>query len=238
MSMYSDDDDRQDSVVSSRVQSTVGIDEDISAGPIEIYVERTLAMVKPDAIHRFDEIEDIILRSGFTVLNKRRVQLTPEQASEFYAEHFGKLFFPSLVAYMSSGPIVAVALAREKAVTYWRELIGPTNTHTARMTHPDSLRAIFGTDDQRNGLHGSDSAQSAAREIRFFFPESVIEPIAIGQSAADYLSRAVNPTLLKGLTELSKQKPLSPIVWLADWLIENNPNKPSVKHNGPLVAEP
>jgi len=68
---------------------------------------------------------------------RRRVLLTPEQASEFYAEHFGKQFFPSLVAYMSSGPVVALVLAREKAIDVWRELIGPTSTVKAQTTHPD-----------------------------------------------------------------------------------------------------
>lgn len=194
----------------------------------QIFVERTLAIIKPDAIPKADEIEDIILRSGFTILQKRRVHLTPEQASDFYAEHYGKLFFPSLVAFMSSGPIIAMILAKEKSISYWRELIGPTNTNKARQTHPDCLRAIYGTDDQRNGLHGSDSYSSAEREIRFFFPDSVVEPIPVGQAARDYLSKAVNPTLLKGLTHLCKQKPSDPVIWLADWLLENNPNKPKV----------
>ena len=203
--------------------------------PPEIFVERTLAIIKPDAVHRSEEIEDIIIRSGFTLLQKRRVHLTPEQASDFYAEHYGKLFFPSLVAYMSSGPVVALALARDKAISYWRELVGPTNTLKARQTHPDSLRALYGTDDQRNGLHGSDSYSSAEREIRFFFPDSVVEPVPVGQAARDYLARAVNPTLLKGLTELCKQKPRDPVVWLADWLLEHNPNKPKVRE--PIVQE-
>ncbi|XP_064651264.1 nucleoside diphosphate kinase homolog 5-like [Lineus longissimus] len=203
----------------------------------QIFVERTLAIIKPDAVHRAEEIEDIILRSGFTILQKRRVHLTPEQASDFYAEHFGKLFFPSLVAYMSSGPIIAFVLSKEKAITYWRELIGPTNTLKARQTHPDCLRAIYGTDDQRNALHGSDSLSSGEREIRFFFPDSVVEPIPTGQAARDYLSKSVNPTLLKGLTELCKQKPSEPVTWLADWLLENNPNKPRVGGQ-PRVEEP
>ena len=69
--------------------------------------------------------------------------MTPEQASEFYAEHFGKLFFPSLVAYMSQGPVMALLLAREKAVPYWRELIGPTNAIIARSTHPDRCSMTF-----------------------------------------------------------------------------------------------
>ena len=70
-------------------------------------------------------------------VQKRRVHLTPEQASDFYAEHYGKLFFPSLVAYMSSGPVLALVVSREKGISYWRELIGPTNTLKARQTHPD-----------------------------------------------------------------------------------------------------
>ncbi|XP_041363572.1 nucleoside diphosphate kinase homolog 5-like [Gigantopelta aegis] len=208
----------------------------ITMEPPHIYVERTLALIKPDVINKSEEIEDIILRSGFAILQKRRVHLTPEQASDFYAEHYGKMFFPSLVAYMSSGPIMALVLARDQAISYWTELVGPTNTFKARETHPDCLRAIYGTDDQRNALHGSDCFSTAQREIRFFFPNSVIEPVATGVAAVDYLSKTVNPTLLKGLTNLCKQKPEDPVIWLADWLIENNPNKPRVAQM--IVEEP
>lgn len=70
-------------------------------------------------------------------LQKRRVHLTPEQASDFYAEHYGKLFFPSLVAYMSSGPIIVLMIAKDHAISFWRELIGPTNAVKARQTHPE-----------------------------------------------------------------------------------------------------
>ncbi|XP_070545180.1 nucleoside diphosphate kinase homolog 5-like [Ptychodera flava] len=202
--------------------------ETVTMEPPQIFVERTLAIIKPDCVDKADEIEEIILRSGFTILQKRRVHLTPEQTSDFYAEHYGKMFFPSLVAYMSSGPIVAMVLARECAISYWRELIGPTNTLKARETHPDSIRALYGTDDQRNAVHGSDMYSSAEREIRFLFPDSIVEPIPAGQAAKDYLSKVVNPTLLKGLTELCKQKPEDPVKWLADWLIANNPNKPRI----------
>ncbi|XP_064594404.1 nucleoside diphosphate kinase homolog 5-like [Liolophura sinensis] len=204
-------------------------EEKITMEQPSIYVEKTLAIVKPDAINKSEEIEDIILRSGFSILQKRRVHLTPEQASDFYAEHYGKLFFPSLVAYMSSGPILALVLARDNAIAHWRELIGPTNTIKARQTHPDCLRALYGTDDQRNALHGSSCFSNSQREIRFFFPDSIVEPVAVGQAAKDYLSRAVNPTLLKGLTQLCKEKPGDPVLWLADWLLENNPNKPQVQ---------
>ena len=208
-----------------------GETENVTMEVPHVYVERTLAIIKPDAAHKSEEIEDIILRSGFTILQKRRVHLTPEQASDFYAEHFGKFAFTSLVAYMSSGPMIALVLARDQAISYWKELIGPTNSIKAKQTHPDCLRAVYGTDDQKNALHGSDVFSAAEREIRFFFPDSVIEPVQTGQAAKDYLAKSVNPTLLKGLTELCKQKPIDPVIWLADWLLENNPNKPKVRQH-------
>ncbi|XP_077182831.1 nucleoside diphosphate kinase homolog 5 isoform X2 [Paroedura picta] len=170
--------------------------------PPQIYVERTLAIIKPDIIHKEDEIEDIILRSGFTIVQKRKLQLSPEQCSNFYVEQYGKMFFPNLTAYMSSGPLTAMVLARHRAISYWKELLGPANTVIAKENYPDSLRAIYGTDDLRNALHGSSSFSSAEREIRFMFPEVIIEPIPVGQAAKDYLTCYVTPTLLKGLTAL------------------------------------
>ncbi|KAJ8254612.1 hypothetical protein GJAV_G00194970 [Gymnothorax javanicus] len=193
-----------------------------------IYVERTLALIKPDVIHKADEIEDLILRSGFTILQKRKVHLSPEQCSDFYAEQYGKLFFPSLTAFMSSGPIVALVLARDNCIASWKALIGPANISKARETHPHCLRAKYGTSDLRNAVHGSESFSAMEREVKFMFPSSVIEPIPKGELAKDYLNRFVNPTLLTGLTELCKRKPADPLTWLADWLVENNPNEPRV----------
>ncbi|PKK26516.1 NME/NM23 family member 5, transcript variant X1 [Columba livia] len=164
------------------------------------------------------------------VLKKRKLQLSPEQCSNFYADQYGKVFFPNLTAYMSSGPLVALVLARRCAVSYWKELLGPPNSMKARRTHPHSLRAIYGTDDLRNGLHGSHSISSAEREIRFMFPEEILEPIPTGQRARDYMNLYVKPTLLAGLTALCKEKPADPMTWLADWLIEHNPNKPRLRH--------
>ncbi|XP_030643376.1 nucleoside diphosphate kinase homolog 5 [Chanos chanos] len=193
-----------------------------------VYVERTLAVVKPDAVEKVKEIEDIILRSGFTILQKRTLQLSPAQCSDFYAEHYGKAFFPSLTAFMSSGPIIALALARENAIAYWRSLMGPVNSTKARESHPHCLRARYGDSELRNALHGSDNFTAAEREIKFMFPNSVIEPIPVEAAVKDYLNRYVNPTLHKGLTELCKNKPADPFMWLADWLMKNNPNKPGL----------
>ncbi|XP_029918322.1 nucleoside diphosphate kinase homolog 5 [Myripristis murdjan] len=201
-----------------------------------IYVERTLALIKPDAIHKAEEIEDIILKSGFTILQKRRLQLSPQECSDFYADQFGQPFFPSLTAFMSSGPIMALTLACDNAVAHWKAIIGPDNSAKARETHPQCLRARYGTSDLHNALHGSETLTAAEREIKYIFPNSVIEPIPMGDAAKEYLSKYVNPTLLRGLTELCKLKPLNPCIVLADWLIKNNPNKPQI-YEGTIVEE-
>ncbi|XP_016809372.1 nucleoside diphosphate kinase homolog 5 isoform X4 [Pan troglodytes] len=184
---------------------------EISMPPPQIYVEKTLAIIKPDIVDKEEEIQDIILRSGFTIVQRRKLHLSPEQCSNFYVEQYGKMFFPNLTAYMSSGPLVAMILARHKAISYWLELLGPNNSLVAKETHPDSLRAIYGTDDLRNALHGSNDFAAAEREIRFMFPEVIVEPIPIGQAAKDYLNLHIMPTLLEGLTELCKQKPADPL---------------------------
>ncbi|XP_044517795.1 nucleoside diphosphate kinase homolog 5 [Gracilinanus agilis] len=194
--------------------------------PPQIYVERTLALIKPDIVDKEEEIEDIILSSGFTIVQRRKLRFSPEQCSNFYVEQYGKMFFPNLTAYMSSGPLVAMILARHNAIPYWLDLMGPSNSLKAKETHPDSLRAIYGTDELRNALHGSKNFTAAEREIRFMFPEVVIEPVPTGEAARDYLELYVNPTLLAGLAELCKHKPADPFIWLADWLLTNNPNKP------------
>ncbi|XP_034399625.1 nucleoside diphosphate kinase homolog 5 isoform X1 [Cyclopterus lumpus] len=193
-----------------------------------IYVEQTLALIKPDAIHKADEIEDIILKSGFTILQKRKLQLSLAQCSDFYTHLYGRPFFPSLSAFMSSGPIIALTLARDNAIAHWKSIIGPVNSTKAKETRPGCLRAKYGTSEHKNALHGSESFHAAEREIKFMFPNSVIEPFPSREATEEYLSRYVNPTLLLGLTELCKHKTHNPCIWLADWLINNDPNKPRI----------
>uniref|UniRef100_A0A672I635 Nucleoside diphosphate kinase B n=1 Tax=Salarias fasciatus TaxID=181472 RepID=A0A672I635_SALFA len=175
-----------------------------------IYVERTLAIIKPDAFDKAEEIEDVIIKSGFTILQKRTLQLSPEQCSDFYADQFGTHFFPRLTAFMSSGPIFAMTLARNDAIAHWNSIIGPPNITKARDSHPDCLRAKYGSSDLKNAVHGSESLDAAVREIKFMFPTSVIEPFPSREAPEDYLRRCVNPILLRGLTELCKEKPLNP----------------------------
>ncbi|KAK8741592.1 hypothetical protein OTU49_002286 [Cherax quadricarinatus] len=192
-------------------------------------IQRTLALIKPDAIDKSPEIEKIILEEGFTVVDRRRVRLTRAEAEEFYGEHRGKSFYNSLVDYITSGEVLAFILAGDDAINHWRRVLGPTQVSRARHEAPGSIRARFGNsnNDFHNAAHGSDSVNSAQREIRFFFPDLTLEPVLTGEGAKEYLSHAVSPTLVRALTELCKVRPEDPIVWLADWLLVNNPNKPN-----------
>lgn len=133
--------------------------------------ERTLAMIKPDGLsgNYTDKIKEAILESGFDIVEEAVVLLDAEMASLFYAEHAERSFFDSLVKYMTSGPVHAMVLERHDAISHWRALIGPTDARKAKTSHPNSVRAMCGLDSEKNCVHGSDSLQSAAREISFFF---------------------------------------------------------------------
>uniref|UniRef100_A0A7S0R1P3 Nucleoside diphosphate kinase n=1 Tax=Pyramimonas obovata TaxID=1411642 RepID=A0A7S0R1P3_9CHLO len=198
----------------------------------ETGVEKTLALIKPDAIRNGDtaNILQKIELKGFTIVTRSRIQLTPERAGEFYAEHKGKPFYDNLVNFMSSGPLMALVLAKSDAILAWRSLMGPTNSLKAREEAPKSLRALYGTDGTCNATHGSDSVASACREIRFFFPKLVQDPLPDSTGAKDFVARELQPTLVKCLTTLCKVKPtankLEAITWVANWLLDNNPNKP------------
>lgn len=135
-------------------------------------VESTLAMIKPDsmAAGHADTIIEQIEKQGFKIIQRRSYQLSEAQAKEFYAEHVSKPFFPKLLDFMTSGPIWALELGMHGAIGAWRAMMGPTNSDSARATAPTTIRAHFGIDGTKNAVHGSDSPESAAREIAFHFP--------------------------------------------------------------------
>lgn len=133
-------------------------------------MERTLAIIKPDAVQD-KNVGNIIARiekEGFIILGMKMLQLTKQQAEEFYAVHKGKPFLPELVAYMISGPVVVLALAKTNAVSSWRDVMGATDPAKAA---PNTLRKLYGTNIGRNVTHGSDSIENGLKEVRFFFPE-------------------------------------------------------------------
>lgn len=133
-------------------------------------VERTFAMIKPDAVAagKTDAIIQAIKDRGFTVVAQRELTLDKDTAEKFYGVHADKPFYGQLVNFITSGPAVVLALEKENAVADWRELMGSTNpTQAAEGT----LRKTYGTDIGHNAVHGSDSSDSAAQELKLFFPE-------------------------------------------------------------------
>lgn len=131
---------------------------------------RTLLIIKPDAVERnlAGEILQRVMKARFTVVQFRQVRLDPEQAMEFYAVHRGKPFFGGLIEYMSSGPVMPVALEKGNAIASLRELVGATDPAQAAC---GTIRHDYGLNVQRNSVHASDAEDTAAKEIRFFFPE-------------------------------------------------------------------
>jgi nucleoside-diphosphate kinase len=120
---------------------------------------RTLALIKPDAYNHIGKILDAIYKNGFTINRMKMLKMTVEMAQNFYAEHKGKSFFEDLINMMTSDVIIALELVADDAVKKWRTLIGPTNSEKARKEAPNTLRALYGTDGDKNAVHGSDSSK-------------------------------------------------------------------------------
>ncbi len=140
-------------------------------------LERTFSIVKPDAVAR-DLIGAIYSRfegNGLRIVAAKMIHLTADQAKGFYAEHDGKGFFDDLVSYMTSGPVVVQVLEGEGAIAKNRELMGATNPQEAAA---GTIRADFAESLEANAVHGSDSPESAQREIDFFFTAAEICPRA------------------------------------------------------------
>lgn len=159
----------------------------------------------------------------FSVVQRREKRFTEDETKKFYAEHSSKAFFAELVTFMSSAPVTILMLSKQDAVSALRELLGPTDSVVAKTQAPESLRALFGSDKLKNAVHASSSVTDADRELQLLFPDVIHQ--SNSQAVKEYLAKNVNPTLMKGLTELCKAKPEDPVVWLSDWLLANNPNK-------------
>ena len=131
-------------------------------------VERTFSIIKPDAVAdgHAGEILAILEQAGFRIVGMRMLRLTQQQAEGFYAVHRERPFFPSLVKFMTEGPIIALALEREDAVKKLREVMGATNPANAA---EGTVRKGFAASIERNCIHGSDAAETAAVELGYFF---------------------------------------------------------------------
>jgi nucleoside-diphosphate kinase len=131
-------------------------------------MERTLAIVKPDAVARklTGDILKRIEAGGLRIVALKLMHLTRAQAQLFYAVHKERPFFASLCDYMSSGPVVIAVLTGDGAIARWRELMGATDPAKAAA---GTIRKDFGVDVEKNASHGSDASETAANEIAFFF---------------------------------------------------------------------
>ena len=132
-------------------------------------IERTLAIIKPDAVERglAGEILKRIFDAKFRIVAIKSLRLTKAEAEGFYAVHRGKAFFAPLVEFMSSGKVVVMVLEGENGIARWRETMGATDPGKAA---PGTIRKDFGTSIQNNCTHGSDAPETAAFEIEYFFP--------------------------------------------------------------------
>ena len=138
-------------------------------------MELTLAIVKPDAVERglAGEVLRRIEASGLTIKALKKLHLTRAQAERFYDVHKERPFYKSLCDYMTSGPVVIAVLSGDKAITRWRELMGATDPAKAAA---GTIRKDMALDIEKNSVHGSDAAETAAREIAYFFSGTEILP--------------------------------------------------------------
>ena len=131
-------------------------------------LEQTLSIIKPDAVERnlSEEIKSEFEKSGFNILKEKKIKLEKSDAEKFYKVHQTKPFYNSLCDYLSSGPIVVMALEKENAVADNRKLMGATDPKNAES---GTLREKYGISIDKNSVHGSDSVENAKIEINFFF---------------------------------------------------------------------
>jgi nucleoside-diphosphate kinase len=138
-------------------------------------IERTLSIIKPDGVadNHIGAILDRFEKAGLRVVAARMLRLSKSQAEGFYAVHAERPFFSSLVAYMTSGPVLVSALEGEEAIARNRQIMGATNPEEAE---DGTIRKDFGTNIERNTVHGSDAPETAAVEIGYFFSGLDIPP--------------------------------------------------------------
>ena len=133
--------------------------------------DKTFAIIKPDAVKNgyTGKIYDRILKSDFSIIGAKLLQMTQDQAEGFYEVHKDRPFFSDLIGFMTSGPCMVLALEKKDAVKSWRDTIGSTNPKEAA---ENTIRKDFATNVQENAVHGSDSNENAQKEIAFFFTDS------------------------------------------------------------------
>tara|TARA_B100001093_G_scaffold476326_1_gene502600 strand:- start:149 stop:559 length:411 start_codon:yes stop_codon:yes gene_type:complete len=133
-------------------------------------IQQTLSIIKPDAVERnlSEEIKNIFIKNNLNVKGSKKIQITKEEASEFYKVHQSKPFYNDLCEYLASGPIEVMILEGKNAISANRKLMGATNPKEAEN---GTIRKLYGISIDKNSVHGSDSIDNAKKEIEFFFKD-------------------------------------------------------------------
>ena len=131
-------------------------------------IERTLSIIKPDAVERnlVEEIKNFFIKNNLNIKDSKKIHISKDEASEFYKVHQSKPFYNDLCTYLSSGPIVVMILEGQNAILANRKLMGATNPKEAE---ENTIRKLYGISIDKNSVHGSDSIDNAKKEINFFF---------------------------------------------------------------------
>ncbi len=136
----------------------------------KLMIEKTLAIIKPNAVKekKSGQIITLIELNKFSIIRMHKMQLSQKQAEQFYDVHKERPFFRELVDVMISGPVIVMALERDNAITAWRDVMGATDPKKAAL---GTIRYMLFEDIGNNGTHGSDSPETAKKELTFFFPD-------------------------------------------------------------------
>ena len=222
--------------------------------PKPLKLERTLAIIKPDLVqhNKPEQIIELIKAAGFVILSQQQIYMSQLRAEQFYSYlKNDATLFKETTEYMSSGPSIVMILSKPGAIDSWLKLIGPSDPFVARSEKPLSLHAKLGSTRIQNGIYGSENEEQARKDIEEFFPNTALEVIPGLQELHDILShkptapvrsdqgnfatppstKSIYETLIEGLTELCRVKPTGDeaVLYLADWLLAHNPNKPKVE---------
>ncbi len=133
-------------------------------------MEQTLSIIKPDAVERglVEEIKNMFIKNNIKIVNEKKLHINKEEALEFYKVHQSKPFYDKLCSYLSSGPIVVMILEGNNVIMENRRIMGATDP---KDSEPNTIRKLFGISIDKNSVHGSDSEETAKKEISFFFKD-------------------------------------------------------------------
>lgn len=153
----------------SRNISIINYADCVTRTKLQTKMQKTFAMLKPNVIHKLGELLKRIISSNFHIANIKMIKLTKEEASDICSDQ-DSTNITYIVNYLTSGPILALELLGDNAISRWLEIIGPEDSDEARSKAPTSLRACYGKDKIHNAIHGSENDEAAEKELQFFFP--------------------------------------------------------------------